>query len=33
MTEALLAAGQICVIGSEEKIEEEKELFETVTSF
>ena len=33
VTEALLAAGQICVIGSEEKIEEEKELFETVTSF
>lgn len=33
VVEAMLAADQICVIGSEEKIEEEKELFETVTSF
>lgn len=33
VVEALLKAGQICVIGSEEKIEEEKGMFETVTSF
>ena len=33
VTEALLKAGQICVIGGEEKIEEEKSMFDTVTSF
>ena len=31
--EAILSADQICVIGSEEKIEEAKDLFQTVTSF
>ena len=33
VAEAVLAAGQVCVIGSEEKIEEEKEMFGEVTSF
>jgi len=31
--EAVLKADQLCVIGSEEMIEENRELFETVTSF
>ncbi len=33
VAEAVLKAGQFCVIGSEEKIEEEKELFDTLTNF
>ena len=33
VVEAVLAAKQICVIGSEEKIEEDKEMFETITGF
>ncbi len=33
VAEAVLKADQLCVIGSEDKIEEEKELFETVTTF
>ena len=33
VAEAVLKADQLCVIGSEEKIEEEKELFKTVTGF
>lgn len=33
VAEAVLKADQFCVIGSEDKIEEEKELFETVTTF
>ena len=30
---AVLKANQFCVIGSEEKIEEDRDLFETVTKF
>lgn len=33
VVEAMLKAEQLCVIGSEEKIEADRELFETVTSF
>ena len=33
VAEAVLKAGQFCVIGSEEKIEEDRDLFETITSF
>lgn len=33
VAEAVLQADQMCVIGGEDKIEEEKELFETLTSF
>ena len=33
VVEAVLKADQLCVIGSEEKIEEERNLFGTVTSF
>ena len=33
VVEAVLKADQICVIGSEDKIEEAKEMFQTVTSF
>jgi len=33
VVEAVLKAGQLCVIGSEEMIEENKDLFQTVTSF
>ncbi|MEY8509614.1 insulinase family protein [Lachnospiraceae bacterium 42-17] len=33
VAEAILKAGQLCVIGSEDKIEEDKDLFETVTKF
>lgn len=33
VVEAMLKAEQICVIGSEEKIEEDKGMFETVTGF
>ena len=33
VAEAVLAAEQLCVIGGEEKIEEDKELFDEVTSF
>ena len=33
VAEAVLEANQICVIGGEEKIEEDKAMFETVTSF
>ena len=33
IVEAMMKAGQICVIGSEEKIEEAKDLFDTVTVF
>ena len=33
VAEAILKAGQLCVIGSEEKIEEERELFQTITGF
>jgi Zn-dependent M16 (insulinase) family peptidase len=33
VAEAVLQADQICVIGGEDKIEEEKELFKTLTSF
>ena len=33
VVEAVLAADQLCVIGSEEKLEEDKELFETLTNF
>ena len=33
IVEAMMAAGQLCVIGSEEKIQEEKELFDTLTKF
>ena len=33
VAEAVLKAGQLCVIGSEEKIEEEKDMFMTVTNF
>ena len=33
VVEAVLAAEQICVIGSEEKIEEDREMFETITGF
>ena len=33
VVEAVLKADQLCVIGSEEMIEENRELFETVTSF
>ena len=31
--EAMLAADQICVIGSEEKIEENRDMFDNVTNF
>lgn len=33
VVEAVLAADQLCVIGSEEKIDAEKEMFDTLTSF
>ena len=33
VAKAVLAADQLCVIGGEEKIEEDKELFGEVTSF
>ena len=33
VAKAVLAADQLCVIGGEEKIEEDKELFGVVTSF
>ena len=33
VVEAVLKADQLCVIGSEEKIEEEKEMFDTITNF
>ncbi len=33
VAEAVLKANQFCVIGSEEKIEEDRDLFETVTKF
>ena len=33
VAEAVLRADQMCVIGGEDKIEEEKELFKTLTSF
>lgn len=33
VAKAVLAADQLCVIGGEEKIEEDKELFGDVTSF
>lgn len=33
VVEALLAADQICVIGSEEKIETDKDMFDVLTSF
>ena len=33
VAEAVLQADQMCVIGGEDKIEEEKELFKTLTSF
>ena len=33
VAEAVLKAEQLCVVGSEDKIEENKELFGTVTSF
>ena len=33
VVDAMMAAGQICVIGSEEKIEEDKDLFMTTCSF
>ncbi len=33
VAEAVLKADQFCVIGSEEKIEEEKDMFQTITSF
>ena len=33
VAEAVLAAGQVCVIGSEEAIDAEKEMFGTVTRF
>lgn len=33
VAEAILQADQMCVIGGEDKIEEEKELFKTLTSF
>ena len=33
VAEAVLAADQLCVIGSEEKIEESREMFGTVTGF
>ena len=33
VAEAILKAGQFCVIGSEEKIEEERSLFQTITGF
>ena len=33
VVEAVLKADQLCVVGSEDKIEENKELFKTVTSF
>ena len=33
VVEAMLAADQICVIGSEEKIEENRDMFDSVTSF
>lgn len=33
IVEAMMAAGQLCVIGSEEKIQEEKDLFDTLTKF
>ena len=33
VAKAVLAADQLCVIGGEEKIEEDKELFGNVTSF
>ena len=33
VAKAVLEADQFCVIGSEEKIEENKEMFQTVTGF
>ena len=33
VVEAMLAADQICVIGSEEKIEENRDMFDSVTNF
>ena len=33
VVEAVLKADQLCEIGSEEKIEEEKEMFDTITNF
>jgi hypothetical protein len=33
VVEAMMKAEQICVIGSEDKIEEAKEMFDTVTGF
>ena len=33
VVEAMLAADQVCVIGSEEKIEENRDMFDSVTSF
>lgn len=33
VVEAMMGADQICVIGSEDKIEENKDMFETITSF
>ena len=33
VVEAMMKAEQICVVGSEEKIEEDKKMFETITSF
>ena len=33
VVEAMLAADQICVIGSEEKIEENRDMFDNVTNF
>lgn len=33
VVEAMMKADQICVIGGEEKIEEDKEMFQTITSF
>jgi Zn-dependent M16 (insulinase) family peptidase len=33
VVEAVMKAGQICVIGSEEKIEEAKDMFKNVTTF
>lgn len=33
VVEAVMKAGQVCVIGSEEKIEEAKDMFKNVTTF
>ena len=33
VAEAVLKADQVCVIGGEDKIEENREVFETVTGF